>query len=100
VVDPTPSSSHAWIGPLCVVERGARIGAGTVLKSRVTVGEDCVVGARCIVHAGVVIGADGFGFAPDKAPGKRSSSWAPCASATTWKSVPTPALTVVRCKTR
>jgi len=59
-VDPT-----AYVGPLCVIERGARIGAGAVLKSRVTVGEDCQVGARCIVHAGVVIGADGFGFAMD-----------------------------------
>ncbi|MBY0453390.1 MAG: UDP-3-O-(3-hydroxymyristoyl)glucosamine N-acyltransferase [Burkholderiaceae bacterium] len=58
VVDPSAS-----VGPLCVVERGAHIGAGTVLKSRVTVGEDCHIGARCIVHAGVVIGADGFGFA-------------------------------------
>ncbi len=57
--------ASACIGPLCVVERGARIGAGTWLKSRVTVGEDCHVGARCIVHAGVVIGADGFGFAPE-----------------------------------
>jgi len=55
----------ASIGPLCVVERGARIGADTVLKSRVTVGEGCVVGERCILHAGVVIGADGFGFAPN-----------------------------------
>jgi UDP-3-O-[3-hydroxymyristoyl] glucosamine N-acyltransferase len=55
----------ATIGALCVVERGARIGAGTELKSRVTVGEDCVVGERCIVHPGVVIGADGFGFAPN-----------------------------------
>ncbi len=57
----------ATIGPLCVVERGARIGAGTVLKARVTVGEDCVVGERCILHAGVVLGADGFGFAPNGA---------------------------------
>ena len=55
----------AWVGPLCVIERGARIGAGTVLKSRVTLGEDCHIGERCIVHAGVVIGADGFGFAPE-----------------------------------
>lgn len=55
----------ARIGPLCVVERGARIGAGSVLKSRVTVGEDCVVGERCLLHSGVVIGADGFGFAPN-----------------------------------
>ena len=57
--------STARIGPLCVIERGARIGANSWLKSRVTVGEDCVVGARCILHSGVVIGADGFGFAPD-----------------------------------
>jgi UDP-3-O-[3-hydroxymyristoyl] glucosamine N-acyltransferase len=55
----------ARIGPLCVVERGANIGADTVLKARVFVGEDCHLGQRCIVHAGVVIGADGFGFAPN-----------------------------------
>ena len=52
------------VGPHCVVERGARIGAGTVLKARVHVAEDCVVGERCVLHPGVVIGADGFGFAP------------------------------------
>lgn len=64
VVDETASvHPSASVGPLCVVERGARIGANTLLKSRVTVGEDCVVGERCILHAGVVIGADGFGFA-------------------------------------
>jgi UDP-3-O-[3-hydroxymyristoyl] glucosamine N-acyltransferase len=53
------------LGPLCVVERGARIGAETELKSRVTVGEDCIIGERCLLHPGVVIGADGFGFAPN-----------------------------------
>ena len=36
-----------------------------MLKARVTVGDDCVIGGRCIVHSGVVIGADGFGFASD-----------------------------------
>ena len=56
----------ARVGPQCVVERGARIGAGTVLKARVYVGEDCVVGERCTLHPGVVIGGDGFGFAPSK----------------------------------
>ena len=67
VVDPTAQvHPTATIGPLCVVERGAQVGAGTILKSRVTVGEDCTIGARCIVHAGVVIGADGFGFAPEQ----------------------------------
>ncbi len=62
----------ASVGPLCVVERGARIGAHTVLKARVTVGENCVIGQRCIVHSGAVIGADGFGFAPDKS---RLGAW-------------------------
>lgn len=67
VVDPEAVvDATARIGPLCVVERGARIGAGTVLTARVNVGERCTVGERCILHPGVVIGADGFGFAPDK----------------------------------
>ena len=57
-------ADDAVIGPLCVIERGAVVGAGTVLKSRVTVGENCTIGARCLVHPGAVIGADGFGFAP------------------------------------
>ena len=56
-----PSAS---IGALCVIERGARIGADTVLKSRVTVSEGCRIGARCLLHPGVVVGADGFGLAP------------------------------------
>ncbi len=64
VVDPEAwVADSAIIGPLCVVERGAKVGAHTQLKSHVTLGEFCEVGERCIVHAGVVIGADGFGFA-------------------------------------
>ena len=59
-VDPS-----AKIGPLCVIERGARIGAETELKSRVTVSQGCVIGKRCLLHPGVVVGADGFGFAPN-----------------------------------
>ena len=59
VVHPT-----ARIGPLCVIEKGVRVGAGSWLKSHVTLGADCSIGGHCILHAGVVIGADGFGFAP------------------------------------
>ncbi|MGZ9043533.1 MAG: UDP-3-O-(3-hydroxymyristoyl)glucosamine N-acyltransferase, partial [Telluria sp.] len=66
VVDPDAViHPEARIGALCVVERGARIGAQTVLKARVMVGENCVIGERCTLHPGVVIGADGFGFAPN-----------------------------------
>jgi UDP-3-O-[3-hydroxymyristoyl] glucosamine N-acyltransferase len=66
VIDPDAMvDPQACVGPLCVVERGARIGAFTTLLSRVTVGEGCAVGERCLIHPGVVIGADGFGFAPN-----------------------------------
>jgi UDP-3-O-[3-hydroxymyristoyl] glucosamine N-acyltransferase len=76
-------AASASLGPFVVVEAGASIGAGAVLGAhcvigahasvgdgtrlapRVTLGERCRIGARGIVHAGVVIGADGFGFAPD-----------------------------------
>jgi UDP-3-O-[3-hydroxymyristoyl] glucosamine N-acyltransferase len=65
VIDPEAVlAEDVEIGAHCVVERGARIGAGTRLRSRVVVGEGCEIGARCLLHPGVVIGADGFGFAP------------------------------------
>ena len=57
-------AAEVQIGEHCIIGQGAAIGAGSRLYSRVTVGEGCVVGERCIVHSGVVIGADGFGFAP------------------------------------
>jgi UDP-3-O-[3-hydroxymyristoyl] glucosamine N-acyltransferase len=67
VVDPSAVvHPSATVGALCVIERGAQIGANTVLKSRVTVSEGCSIGERCLVHPGVVIGADGFGFAPNQ----------------------------------
>ena len=55
----------ALIGAHCVIGAHARVGDGTRLAPHVTLGERCRIGARGIVHAGVVIGADGFGFAPD-----------------------------------
>ena len=65
VIDPTAEvAEDARIGPLCVVQAHARIGAGSVLVARVHIGHDCQVGQRCILHPGVVVGADGFGFAP------------------------------------
>jgi UDP-3-O-[3-hydroxymyristoyl] glucosamine N-acyltransferase len=46
---------------------GARavIGAMTRIGNRVGVADDVRIGRRCIVHAGAVIGADGFGYARD-----------------------------------
>ena len=52
------------VGPHCSVGPTASIGAQTRLAARVTFGEGCRIGKRGILHSGVVIGADGFGFAP------------------------------------
>ncbi len=54
----------ARIGAHGVLERRSRVGARTRLAPHVTLGHDCSIGADGIVHAGTVIGADGFGFAP------------------------------------
>ncbi len=55
----------AKIYPQCYVGDGVRIGENTKLYAGVKVYEGCRIGARCIIHAGAVIGADGFGFAPN-----------------------------------
>nr|WP_276597904.1 UDP-3-O-(3-hydroxymyristoyl)glucosamine N-acyltransferase [Roseateles koreensis] len=55
----------ARIGAHCVIGHGARVGADTRLSARVALGFNCQIGDRCILHSGVVIGADGFGFAAD-----------------------------------
>ena len=46
----------------CVVGRGSQIGADCTLYPRVVIYHDVAIGNRVIVHAGAVIGADGFGF--------------------------------------
>jgi UDP-3-O-[3-hydroxymyristoyl] glucosamine N-acyltransferase len=55
----------ASIGAHAVVGAGCAIGAATRIGARVTLAR-ATIGARGIVHSGVVIGADGFGFAPDR----------------------------------
>ena len=74
-VDPT-----AHIGPLCVLEDGVRVGAGSVLQASVFAGRDARIGDNCWVMShctiaslcslgnrvrlqpGVVVGSDGFGY--------------------------------------
>ena len=53
----------------CAIIRGVRIGDNTTLYPGVKIYEGCIVGANCILHAGAVIGADGFGFMPNAAGG-------------------------------
>ncbi|MDO4905053.1 MAG: UDP-3-O-(3-hydroxymyristoyl)glucosamine N-acyltransferase [Lautropia sp.] len=59
----------AWIGAGTVIGAGCSVGAGTRLHANVSLGDDCVVGERSLIHSGAVIGADGFGFAPRQGGG-------------------------------
>ena len=87
IIDPTAIvPDDCEIGPNVVVERGARlgrrchVGPNTVVAAGVEIGDDCrigsnvtlshcLIGSRVVLHPGVRIGQDGFGFAPNpKAP--------------------------------
>lgn len=59
VDDEVTIGSGASIGDRC------RIGAGSVLHPNVTLYPDVRLGQRVILHAGTVIGADGFGYVFD-----------------------------------
>ncbi len=80
-----PSASvaeGAYIGAFAYIGEGAKVGKGAKIYPQVYIGDnvvigdnvtlypgvkvyhDCRIGNNCIVHAGTVIGSDGFGFAP------------------------------------
>ncbi len=50
------------VGAGCYVGRAARLGAACLLHPQVMVREHCVVGDRVILHSGVIVGSDGFGY--------------------------------------
>jgi len=53
------------IGAGCVIGDDVTIGDDSCLYPRVVIYPRCFLGKRVVVHAGVVIGADGFGIAPE-----------------------------------
>jgi UDP-3-O-[3-hydroxymyristoyl] glucosamine N-acyltransferase len=85
LIDPTATvPEDCDIGSNAVIEQGVRlgrrcrVGANTVIAAGVEVGDDCrigpnvtlshcVIGSRVILHPGVRIGQEGFGFASDPA---------------------------------
>lgn len=66
--------SGSRLGPGCVIGQGSELGRDCLLNAKVTVYHGVTIGDRAIVHSGVVLGADGFGFAPD--PFKGQGAWA------------------------
>ena len=78
----TKFGKKVYLGPFCRVGRRTRIGDNTRIYDHVSIGDDVVIGSNCILypgvvvypgtvignnvilHAGCIIGADGFGNAP------------------------------------
>jgi UDP-3-O-[3-hydroxymyristoyl] glucosamine N-acyltransferase len=66
VISPNAAlGKNVSIGPGCVIGDDVTIGDDSCLYPRVVIYPRCKIGARVIVHAGAVIGADGFGIAPE-----------------------------------
>lgn len=81
IIEPSVKlGENVHIGALTVIEKGAEIAANAVIEAQVFIGEGCRVGARthiypqvtlregtvvgadCILHCGVRLGGDGYGF--------------------------------------
>ncbi len=52
------------IYPNCFIGDNVTIGDNTILFAGVKIYSESVIGANCTMHSGVVIGSDGFGYAP------------------------------------
>jgi UDP-3-O-[3-hydroxymyristoyl] glucosamine N-acyltransferase len=63
VEDGAEIGERVSIGPGSIVQQAARVGADSKLVARVNLYARVTLGQRCILHAGAVVGADGFGFA-------------------------------------
>lgn len=80
IADGVTLGEEVSIGPHVVIESGVRVGRRSIIGAGVYIGENCVIGedctlypnvtlyahvslgARVIVHAGSVLGSDGFGY--------------------------------------
>ncbi len=49
----------------CYIADNVVIGDNTIIFPNVSIYHDCIIGKNNILHSGVVIGSDGFGFAPN-----------------------------------
>ena len=58
--------NNVKVYPQVYVGDGTVVGDNTTLYPGVKLYRNTVIGQRCIIHAGAVIGGDGFGFAPQE----------------------------------
>lgn len=58
--------NNVKIYPNSQIDDNVSIGEGSIIYANVSIYQNCVLGKNNIIHSGAVIGADGFGFAPDE----------------------------------
>lgn len=59
-------SDNVKIFPGSYIGDNVKIGENTVIFAGVKIYSDCVIGSNCVINSCTVIGADGFGFAPNE----------------------------------
>jgi len=64
IADNAKIGNHVKIHQQVFIGENVTIGDNTVIYPGVKIYHDCKVGSDCVIHSGAVIGADGFGFAP------------------------------------
>lgn len=55
-------AQNVSVGEHCFIDKDVSIGEGTVIEPNVTILHHVEIGKNCIIHAGAVIGADGYGY--------------------------------------
>ena len=63
IEDGVQIQSHCYLGNKVEIKKN------TILNPRVSILDNSEIGSECILHPGVVIGSDGFGFVPQKSKG-------------------------------
>ena len=57
--------NNVKIHPNCYIGKNVTIGDNSIIYPNVSIYHNCKIGDNNIIHSGVVIGSDGFGFAPN-----------------------------------
>ena len=65
VADGVVIGDNTQIYPHVTIEENAHLGNGCIVYPNVSIYHDCRIGNQVTIHSGSVIGADGFGFAPN-----------------------------------
>ncbi|HZQ20960.1 MAG TPA: UDP-3-O-(3-hydroxymyristoyl)glucosamine N-acyltransferase [Terriglobales bacterium] len=70
VGDDAQIGDRTWLGANCVISREVEVGQDCKIYPNVTMYPGTRIGNRVIVHAGAVVGSDGFGYVRDPATGR------------------------------